>query len=92
MNKKIKTILIVILTLVIVCLIGFFLYKKEENLEIQSIKSEKQLLKMYNDDNDSNLSNLFLYCVTMPYSFFNDGIYIPSYSFGDGYSFSRKTI
>ena len=92
MNKKIKTILIVILTLVIVCLIGFFLYKKEENLEIQSIKSEKQLLKMYNDDNDSNLSNLLLYCVTMPYSFFNDGIYIPSYSFGDGYSFSRKTI
>ena len=75
MNKKIKIILIVILTLIIACLIGKFLYKKEDNSEIQSIKSEKQLLKMYGENDDSNFLNLLLYCVTMPYSFFYDGTY-----------------
>ena len=75
MNKKIKIILIVILTLIIACLIGIFLYKKEDNSEIQSIKSEKQLLKMYGENYDSDFLNLLLYCLAMPYSFFYDGTY-----------------
>ena len=56
MNKKVK-ILIAVILVIILCLMSFYIIS--DNTELKTIKSEKQLYKMCND-NENELKEIFL--------------------------------
>lgn len=63
--KKFK-VLFIILIVIIIGILGFFLIPKKEN-ELKTIKSEKELLEIYEGDRKSG-SNLFVKLATLPIS------------------------
>ena len=63
--KKFK-VLFIILIVIIIGILGFFLIPKKEN-ELKTIKSEKELLEIYEGDRKSG-SNLFVKLATVPIS------------------------
>ena len=69
MSKKI--VITIILVLAIICSIFLILFNKNGQ-ELQTIKSEKQLLKIY-EGNDSTVNEVFLNLVSMPFSFLDMG-------------------
>ncbi len=76
MGKKIKIAIISIL-IIIFCIINFLLFS-DNNTELKTIKSDKQLSKIYNG-NSSTVKEIFTNIVTMPFSFLVNGLY----GFGD---------
>ncbi len=76
-NKKIFIIIVIVLVMLGT---GGVLFFKENNSEIKTIKSDKQLLSIYKRKQDnSDLKNLFLRIVTLPF-------HIPINRYGgDGY-------
>jgi len=65
MNKKNK--IVIVLFLVVVAIISF-VFLAEDKGELRTIKSERQLLRIYNGD-DSTIKEVFLNLLAMPYSF-----------------------
>lgn len=74
MNKKIKITISSIL--IIICIILGLLFTSKD-IEIKTIKSEKELSRMYKKE-DSTTKEILLNIVTMPFSFLVNGFY--SYS------------
>lgn len=66
MGKKIKIAIISIL-IIIFCIIAFLLFS-DDNTELKTIKSDKELSKIYDGDN-STVKEIFTNIVTMPFSF-----------------------
>ena len=64
MSKKIKTLIVLFLILLILCVIFVFITKKDSE-ELRSIRSEKQLLNIYNGDKNNKT---FIRIITMPFS------------------------
>ena len=81
MSKKIKVIIIILLLLVIS--IATFLFLSIRNKEeLQSIKSERELLRIYNGEN-SEAKEVITNIITMPFSFMNMGYYPKNYIYTD---------
>lgn len=66
-----KSVITGVVILAIICSIFFILFNKNGQ-ELQTIKSEKQLLKIY-EGNDSTAKEVFLSVVSMPFSFLDMG-------------------
>ena len=74
MRKKIKIIIPVLVIIIIgtICLLSL----KEDNEELKTIKSEKQLLEIYEGDpQDSDFKDIFLGILTSPFSFLQYDFY-----------------
>jgi len=72
MDKKIKIAIISIL-IIIFCIINSLLFS-DNNTELKTIKSDKQLSKIYDGDS-STVKEIFANIVTMPFSFLVNGLY-----------------
>ena len=66
-----KRVIAIVLILAIICS-GFFILFNKNGQELQTIKSEKQLSKIYKGNN-STAKEVFLNILTMPFSFFDSG-------------------
>ena len=67
MGKKIRTTIICFL-IVAFCILAFLLFSKN-NLEIKTVKSDKELSKIYDRDN-STAKEVATNIITMPFSSF----------------------
>ena len=67
-TTKIKKLVIVIIVLLMILGIEGFLFFKENNAEIKTIKSNKQLLNIYRGENNNNSNNLFFRILTLPFT------------------------
>ena len=66
--KSRKKIYVIVVISIILLGTGGFLFFKENNSEIKTIKSDKQLLSIYKGEQDnSDLKNLFLRIATLPF-------------------------
>lgn len=72
MRKKIKVAIICFL-IVLFCIIAFFIFS-DNSSELKVIKSDRELLKIYNGDNLA-VSKVFTNIVTMPFSFIVNGLF-----------------
>ncbi len=81
MSKKSKC--IIIFFVIFLCIIAFWLFSGK-NAELRTIKSDKELLKIY-DGNTSSGNEILARIVSMPFSFF-DSIY-----WGRGYNSISET-
>lgn len=72
MWKKINITIISVL-IIIFCIIAFLLFY-DYNVELKTIKSDKELSKIYNDDN-STIKEVFTNIITMPYIILSNGFY-----------------
>lgn len=88
MGKKLRVVIICFL-IIIVCIIAFLLFS-DDNAEIKTIKSEKELSKIYDGDN-SAVKEIFTNIVTMPFSFLTNGHYSYRETL-NGYSISETSI
>lgn len=83
MKKKIK-IAIIILSILLLCFLSVLLFNKD-NSELRTIKSDKELLKIYEGDS-STIKNNLINVVTMPFSLsfsLDNGIFLgPDYNDG----------
>lgn len=70
MEKKIKNLMIIILSMLILLGIISVVYINNDNSELKKIKSDKELSKMYEGDN-SIIKNTVLNIFTMPFSIGN---------------------
>ena len=77
MRKKLKIAIISIL-IIIFCIIAFLLFSND-NTELKTIKSDKELSKIYDSD-DPTIKDLFIYIVTMPFSLLVNSPYYCSYT------------
>lgn len=66
MGKKIK-IVISSLLIIIICFIAFLLYSTDKG-ELKTIKSDKQLSRIYKGEDSSSVKNIFTELITMPFS------------------------
>lgn len=69
MGKRIK-IVIICLLIVIFGIIAFLLFS-DDNAEIKTIKSDKELSRIYNSDNTS-VKEIVANIITMPFSVFGE--------------------
>ena len=75
--KKItkKSIILIIVILLAIIFISFKLLNNAKE-ELRTVKSDKQLLRFYEGDNEiSDFQEVALKILTMPFSFFVDGFY-----------------
>ena len=72
MAKKLKIAIISVFA-IIIC-ITLVLFFSNEDTELKTIKSDKELLKIYNED-DLSSKDLFNYILCMPFSFLSDGFH-----------------
>ena len=72
MGKKIK-IAIICLLIVIFCIFAFLLFS-DDNAELKTIKSDKELSKIY-DGNNATIKEVFTNIAAMPFSFLVNGLY-----------------
>ena len=77
MRKKLKIAIISIL-IIIFFIIAFLLFSND-NTELKTIKSDKELSKIYDSD-DPTIKDLFIYIVTMPFSLLVNSPYYYSYT------------
>ena len=77
MRKKLKIAIISIL-IIIFCIIAFLLFSND-NTELKTIKSDKELSKIYDSD-DPTIKDLFINIVTMPFSLLVNSPYYYSYT------------
>ena len=67
--KSRKNIFVIVIISIVLLVIGRILFFKENNSEIKTIKSDKQLLNIYKGEQDNNdLKNLLLRIVTLPFN------------------------
>lgn len=86
MNKKIKVTIVVFL----IILVGIFSFRiaSKNDSDLIGIKSDKELLRIY-EDKDSTIKEILTYVITMPFSFFDNSywgyreIYIPDVMIND---------
>lgn len=87
MSKKVKLVIAALL-IILLGIVSFWIFA-DDNLELKTIKSDKQLLKIY-DGEDSSIKDIFTYVITMPFSFFDnisfDLDYDYSYKYGGAVS------
>ena len=76
MSKKIK-IVIVVFFIILVGIVSFKIYSKNDS-ELIGIKSDKQLLRIY-ENKESTIKEIFTYVTTMPFSFFDDSYWGSKY-------------
>ena len=69
MSKKVKTLIVILVVLFIVISIVIV---TQDKTELRTIKSEKQLLKMYEGEGYTG-NELFINLLTMPFSFLVNG-------------------
>ena len=82
MSKNVKILVAIIaIILAVISILAF----TEDKKELKTIKSEKQLMKIYEGDN-STQKQLFTNIITMPFSFFANGLYPRYYSRGVYYN------
>ncbi len=72
MRKKIK-IFILLIVIILLCVISFLLFSNNDE-EIKSIKSDKQLSRIYNYDTIT-ARDTFINIITMPFSLFTSNFY-----------------
>ena len=67
--KSRKNIFVIVIISIVLLVTGRVLFFKENNSEIKTIKSDKQLLNIYKGEQDNNdLKNLLLRIVTLPFN------------------------
>lgn len=77
MRKKLKIAIISIL-IIIFFIIAFLLFSND-NTELKTIKSDKELSKIYDSD-DPTIKDLFINIVTMPFSLLVNSPYYYGYT------------
>ena len=73
---KKRNFLIVFFILILVIIVSSIIYINNSNkLELKSIKSKKQLMRIYNSYSSYGSDNIFLQFITLPFSFGNSSLY-----------------
>lgn len=72
MSKKLK-IFVSIIVIILLCIMSFLLFSNNDE-EIKTVKSDKQLSKIYNGD-IKTAKNTFINIATMPFSFFTNNFF-----------------
>jgi len=81
-HKKIK-IVAAILVVLLIAVLGFGLIRNNDTAELRTIKSAKQLKKIYEGENTSGLQELLINILAMPFSILGD-----TWDFSYSYSYS----
>lgn len=75
LNKMKKLQIIIVTLIIIITAIMFVCFFSKEQAELKTVKSDKELLKIYNGDNISTAKEICINAFSMPFSFFVNRTY-----------------